>query len=107
MPRDYWLECIKVASDECGAALTEEQTNHIADTVRVSHDNYGMAFHQPESPYPGEIDCLTRELKQERSKVTCLECNGSGRIITLGPYHSGNSQCWKCRGEGKVLPAHL
>ncbi len=102
--KDYWLECIDCAFDEAGIDATEEQKQHVADSVRVSHENYGMAFYSPPAGehYRSEIDRLNRELKKERDKRHCRECDGRGRIITPGPYHSSDSQCWQCHGEGRV-----
>src|SRR5579864_229772 len=101
---EYWRECIACAAEECDLVLTPEQVNYLAEAVQGSHENYGMAFYQPESPHKGEVQRLERELSKEKSKVPCTECAGQGRIIIQGPYHSCNSQCWKCRGDGKVLP---
>lgn len=100
----YWRECMSCAAEECNLVLTEEQLSYLAETAEGARENYGMAFYQPESPYPSEIKALEDRLAKEVSKVVCRECWGDGRITTQGPYHSSNSQCWKCHGEGKVQP---
>jgi hypothetical protein len=76
----------------------------IATSLETSQDCMSMAFYQPENPMVGENARLERALKVERDKVGCLVCFGRGRIKTQGPYHSSNSQCWKCHGEGKHAP---
>jgi len=101
---DYWIECITRAAEECRASLTTEQIEWIAGDVEGCHENYGLAYDQPESPHKSEADDLRRQLAAERNKITCRECGGSGVIVTPGPCHSAESQCWKCRGEGRVLP---
>ena len=103
---NYWKECIECAFDEAGIIATVEQIEHVADTVRVSHDNYGMAFYSPPASehLRSEIDDLKRKIKREQNKVHCRECDGLGSITTPGPVQSSTSQCWKCNGEGRVDP---
>jgi hypothetical protein len=101
---DYWLECIAEALSEAGVTATDVQIKEIAGFVEGAHENYGMAFYQPENPLIGELAETKRKLQVETQKVHCKECNGSGQIGINGPYHSSVSQCWKCNGEGKVSP---
>lgn len=101
---DYWKECISEALSEQGIAATAEQIHEIAYCVEGAHENYGMAFYQPENPLIGELANAKSELKKEQDKVFCKPCNGSGRIYTQGPYHGSDSQCWKCHGHGKHAP---
>jgi hypothetical protein len=98
----YWEECIAVAAEECELKLTPEQLQYMAGAVEGAHENHGMAFYQPDSPYPSQIRELERKLQLERAKVVCKECGGRGRIITNGPCRSSDMQCGKCQGEGKV-----
>ncbi len=93
---NYWQECISTALEDSGLAATTEQIREIADAVRVAHECYGQAFHQPENPLIGEVVTLKRKLTEEQNKVFCRECLGTGRITSLGPYHSSNSECMKC-----------
>lgn len=100
--RDYWIECVSIAAEECGAVLTAEQIANIAGAVEGAHENVHMAFGRVESPYPSEIKRLERELSIERNKTGCLECGGRGRVNYMaGPWHC-NSPCDVCHGEGKV-----
>ncbi len=101
---DYWRECISCAADECGLSLTDEQLECLAAGAKGGHECYGDAFYQPDSPYPGEIRRLQDELKREQSKVVCPKCAGAGTYTTYGPYHSATGRCFKCQGDGKVLP---
>lgn len=98
---DYWRECVEIALSEAGVAATPDQIKEIAWSIQGGAENIGQAFYQPESPLIGENENLRRELRTERDKVLCRDCNGRGRIITQGPYHSFDSQCSKCRGEGR------
>lgn len=104
--RDYWFECIAEAFDDTGIVATKEQISNVAGWVEGAHENYGMAHGYDCIPNPTQIENkrLSKELELERSKVVCPECNGKRRLVTYGPYHSSDSECWKCRGEGKVLP---
>lgn len=103
-PKEYWKECILDAASECGASLTDEQAAWIGEAVQGASENYGMAFYQPDSPYPSEIKKLEAALKAERDKVHCKACGGSGRIITYGGTLQFNSGCFRCHGEGKHAP---
>lgn len=102
----YWEECIDEALNDAGIEASKEQIELIASWVEGAHENYGMAHghdvaHRGPDP---EIKRLRKELSDERNKILCADCNGQGWITTLGPYHSGTSQCSKCRGEGRHLP---
>ncbi len=102
----YWDECISSALDDAGITATDEQIKQIAGAVAVSHEQYGMAHGYDCIPNPDrqEIDRLKRDIQRERNKVICKTCGGRGRIISFGPIHSCDSQCDKCRGEGRHDP---
>ena len=57
--KDYWVECIGVASDDCGAALTKNQVESIAAAAQGAHECYGMAFGSP--PGTDRIAAIERE----------------------------------------------
>ena len=102
---NYWLECVSDACESAGVSVSSDQLRQIADSVKVSHDNYGMAFPIPSgNPMESEVKRLKKLLADEKEKVFCVECSGRGRVISQGPSHSSDSQCWKCRGEGKYKP---
>ena len=102
---NYWLECISDACESAGVLASRDQVRQIADDVKISHDNYGMAFPVPSgNPMESEFKRLKRLFAEEKEKVFCMECGGRGRIISQGPSHSSDSQCWKCHGEGKHKP---
>ena len=104
--QDYWTECLECSFDEAGIVATPEQIESVSRDVEVSHENYGMAFYQPSGPSQIEIDLkeTRRLLAAERDKIICRDCNGRGRIITQGPYHSSNMHCDKCNGDGRHAP---
>ena len=100
----YWEECIAVSFDENGIAATQKQIESVAADVQNSHENIGMAFHTPENPMVSEVSSLREQLKAERDKILCPVCRGSGSIITRGGTFECESQCDRCRGEGRCRP---
>lgn len=102
--QDYYAECLSQAFDEAGIVATAEQIRLCAEHVEGAAENVGMAFYQPESPVLREVSDLKAALKRETSKVVCPECMGRGTYHHQGPYHSASGFCFKCRGEGKVIP---
>ena len=103
---DYWKECISESFDEHGIKATDEQIECVAGDVEGAHENHGMAHGHDCIPNPLETELkeLKASLKKEQSKIHCTTCAGLGRIITPGPYHSADSECWRCHGEGKCIP---
>ena len=101
---EYWKEAVLCALDTVGIKITDEQANAVARDMEIAHDQYSMAFYHPENPMIAELKETKKLLALERSKVFCKECEGKGRITTQGPYHCSDSQCYKCRGEGKHKP---
>ena len=102
----YWIEAVSSALDEHGIEASDKAIVGMAKDIEISHENYGMAFPAPSGPsqLQRDIDDANRMLDEERRKVHCRSCGGAGRIITQGPYHGTDSECWKCRGEGRHLP---
>lgn len=103
---DYWRIFAEEVPADMGLKLTPEQIDYLTDALKGAHENYGMAHGRDHIPDPraGEIKRLERELEKEKSKIHCEECDGKGTTTVHGPYHSATGTCYKCRGEGKVLP---
>jgi hypothetical protein len=99
---DYYYECLASSFDEHSIDATPAQLLAVSKDIALAVENVGLAFHQPESPYPREIKRLTEELAKEREKVICRTCNGTGRIVSHGPIHSSETQCHKCHGAGRI-----
>lgn len=101
---NYWKICIEDGLCEVGISATEEQILELSEFVERAHENYDLYTGADCIPNPLELENqkLTKMLEEEREKVHCHKCNGRGRIYSQGPYHGGDSECWKCRGEGKV-----
>jgi DnaJ-class molecular chaperone len=101
---NYWEECIKEAFEDADITATDEQTETVISWVEGAFENYGLATGSDCIPNPlqTENDELKRELNKEKNKRICEECNGHGRIIIQGPYHSSESECMECRGSGFV-----
>lgn len=101
---DYWQECIDEAFEDAGISASKEQIEIVVSWVEGAHENYGMAHghHAIPNPLADENARLKRELDAEKRKEACPQCKGEGWITEQGPYHSYTSNCWKCRGEGRV-----
>ena len=91
---------------EDARSATPEQIAAVARDIEVSYDSYGLAFPTPSGPSPlvEELKRTEELLAQERAKIMCPTCGGRGRIVSVGPYHSFVSECYECRGEGRVDP---
>jgi len=101
---DLWKELIAESFCEHGINATQEQIASVAqDAQGIAESISEHSFH-PTDPAIRELAESQAALKREQSKVTCLPCKGAGRIYTSGPYHGSESQCWKCRGEGRHIP---
>jgi hypothetical protein len=100
----YWVETVEEALAAVGLEATPDQLNQIANDVQIAHECYGMAFGHDSIPNPlaAEIKELKTKLDVERRKAVCPRCLGSGEEISIGPYHTGISQCLECRGEGSA-----
>jgi hypothetical protein len=110
MNRDeIWEECIAEGLAEAGIEATKDQIQTVASYAQGLHENYGTYTGDEHIPNPikQENDELKRKLKHEQELVHCKPCNGTGRIITPGPYHSSDTQCWQCSGNGKVHPINI
>lgn len=104
---NYWEECISVAFDEAGITATNEQIKRVANDVEIAHDNHDIYRGYPTtgtSPLDQENKQIKRMLEEEREKVICKECNGTGRDISHGPSFTVESSCWKCNGDGRHKP---
>lgn len=100
---DYIAESLADSLENHGISLGGRVITSIANDLMTSFDCMDMAFPQPSyNPRNEEVTRLKIELDKERNKVVCNACGGEGRIITPGPYHSSDSQCYACHGEGKL-----
>jgi DnaJ-class molecular chaperone len=106
---NYWLEALESSLDEngCFSALTKEQREAVAKDMNIAHEMHSEATGEINIPNPAhaEIKRLSDEVKRERDKVHCVECNGRGSITeSCGTSHYAVSQCWRCHGEGRHDP---
>lgn len=100
----YWEECIEESFKAAGIVATSEQIRSVAESVEISHKNYGMAhgYDNIPSPLETEVETLRKELKEEKSKVVCKYCNGSGNVVHNFANRSSGSRCSYCEGTGKL-----
>ena len=101
---EYWDECVAVSFEDNGITATREQIEAVAADVASAHENYGMAFYQPENPLVEELSRTKRELQKERDKEVCPDCRGRGRLVYNSGDRSVDTQCDKCSGEGYCIP---
>lgn len=103
---EYWEECINEAFADIGIIADDKQIAEMVDWVKGAHENYGMAHGHDCIPNPleNENKDLKKKLKDEQDKITCPACNGRGIDISYGGTFQATSQCFKCKGEGRILP---
>lgn len=104
--RDFWIEAVSESFDEHGITASAEQIEAIADDFSHVQDGIDLAFGRPSGPSPEaeQIKELERKLDEERDKVTCRICRGTGEERIDGPSHYSVQPCLKCRGQGRHLP---
>lgn len=102
MEKGYWQICVEEVLGNHGVEATSEQIAAIAEDIQSCAGVQGEYSAPVDRGGASETDKLRAELKAEQSKVFCVTCQGSGRIIeSVGTSHSSSSQCWKCNGDGK------
>lgn len=107
MASGYWRDAVIAVLEEIGASIPDaEKLDAAAEVLESYRDNYGMAHGHDCIPDPRdmEIKTLRKSLDTERGKITCSECKGTGWLFRGDSVRSSESQCWKCRGEGRHLP---
>lgn len=65
--KDYWIECIASAAQECALDITSEQLDVMAEGVRAGHEYYGMAFYAP--PSGDRIAAINREWEERFNRL--------------------------------------
>lgn len=104
---EYWEEMVGESFCENGVEYDSEKVKLVAKDMSSAHEHYGMAFYQPpvsEHPVFAELEALKKQLRDEKSKVTCRVCNGAGQTHNpVGTSHVAISDCWKCGGQGRHL----
>lgn len=101
---EYWKECISQACEDVGIVLSPEQLNSIAIDLATAHEMYSECLYHPENPLKRELEDTHKKLAIEKSKVVCPICQGRGSIHENFGFRSSISTCYKCNGEGKVIP---
>jgi hypothetical protein len=107
MPKfNYWEECILEAFSEAEIHATPEQINIVISAVEGGHENFSMAHGHDCIPNPLRVENerLEKEIRRERDKIICKECNGKGHYMTYGGTFQSEHTCPKCRGEGRHDP---
>ena len=99
-----WRELIAESLSEHGVIATDDQVALIAEDAIGIAEGIREHSYQPENPMISELAESKAALKREQDKATCQTCKGTGYLISYGPYHSSESSCWKCRGDGRHTP---
>lgn len=104
----YWKEALIAAFEDADIPLpSDEKLDQAASVLEGAHDNYGQSHGHDHIPNPIEQENkrLEKALQVEKSKVGCQTCQGTGRLESpVGTSHWSNTECYKCNGEGKVIP---
>lgn len=101
---NIWKELIDESLAAHGVVATDEQISLISEDAMGIAESIREHSYQPENPMISELAESKAALKREQEKVTCSICRGAGYLISSGPYHSSESSCWKCRGDGRHTP---
>lgn len=108
----YWADVLGDALCEVDKfdLFTSEEMTKIGKYLASAADGQSQAFgwdvasSNRSAELREEEETLRKELRRERDKVTCRECNGHGRLsYDAGPW-AVNTECSKCRGEGRHDP---
>lgn len=87
---DYWKECISLAAEDCGLAMTAEQLESLAESVESGHENYGMAFYSP--PSHERLDDIEKEwkakLKAKEQELERYQRNAEAAVKQALRQHS-------------------
>lgn len=79
-PKEYWIEVIANSAEECGASLTNEQIDAIAESAQLGHEHYDMAFYSPpasdqysaqEREWKAKYDALKADFDKYRGNAEC------------------------------------
>ena len=101
---DYWKACLEASFDEHGIIVSDATLAAIAEDMQMAREmeSESCGYLSIPDPRDTEIKTLKRSLETEMAKSFCITCQGTGRITESSGVRSSNTQCWKCRGEGKV-----
>ena len=102
MDKSYWVICVEEILGDHGVEATSDQIAAIANDIQSCASVHGEYSSTSDRGGETEADKLKAQLKAEQSKVFCVTCQGTGRLVeSISSSHSSNSQCWKCNGAGK------
>jgi DnaJ-class molecular chaperone len=103
MSIEYWRICLEEILGDHGVEATSEQIEAMAKDFESCASVQGDYSAPVENPAVREAAELSRKLKIEQAKVFCVTCKGTGRLIEIiSSSHYSDSDCWKCRGAGKL-----
>ena len=103
--KEYWIEAVSQTAEDMNIKLSQEQIIEFAESMQISSEQQSMAFGELNIPNPllSENKELKRELKREKEKIICKECNGRGSLTEYGPGTLMSiSNCYKCNGLGFI-----
>jgi thiamine pyrophosphate-dependent acetolactate synthase large subunit-like protein len=87
--KEFWIECISNAAEECSLTLSPEQLDSMANYVQVSHENYGQAFYSP--PASDRLSEIQREhsaaIHAMKNDADRAERNAKDAIRKLARVH--------------------
>lgn len=104
---EYYAECISIAAEEIGLALTADQVASLADAVCGAAENESMAFGRDvasanlHASQAREQDEIKQRLRYEQDvpRVRCECCKGLGYLRDGWGREFG---CNDCHGKGST-----
>jgi len=111
---DYYIECVECSlcdngfEKEYSAEQIADIANHVGADVAAASEHYDQAFGYDvadanlRGDKERELKKLKEQLEKEKNAVFCERCNGTGQIRIDGPCHYSMSDCYKCKGKGKI-----
>lgn len=95
--RNYW----KASLEEVLGDLYTEDLFESIYSIREFETEYCGDYNIP-NPLSQENEELKKKLKKEVEQEVCPQCKGQKRVMSFCPSNVGVSDCWTCKGEGKV-----
>lgn len=109
--RHYWEIFVDEFVPEMGIVLTPQQRNEMVDAIvghaEMESEATGQAiFSANRRGYlEKELEDAKKATRFEEEKILCATCEGKGTLTSYRGTFMSTSQCYECRGQGRVHPS--